>query len=181
MSNCEQIAQVAHVKRVTKSKKLRLLMTNEQLSDSLVFSEQIAHSLFCWQKTSYLPNKIWLKLYFLVRFWYVFLTSNFLILSFLMSDVSKLLRSLTRNEWCERIAQVAHQQWATMSNSLRSLTKKYQPKIEGMSKSLVVLANRSFAHFFAKNEQLAQKTDEQIPNPDKRLSKTFLIRPFNLM
>ena len=29
--------------------------------------------------------------------------------SFPLSDVSKLLRSLTKNEQCERIAQVAHQ------------------------------------------------------------------------
>ena len=47
-----------------------------------------------------------------------------------------------------------------MSKSLRLLTKTEQ-----MSESLVFLANRSFAHFFAKNERFAQKTDEQIPNP----------------
>ena len=46
----------------------------------------------------------------------------------------------------ERFAQVAHQKWATMSELLKSLTKKEQ-----MSESLVFLANRSFAHFFAKN------------------------------
>ena len=50
---------------------------------------------------------------------------------------------------CERIAQVAHQNWAC----------------EKMRKSLVFLANRSFAHFFAKNERSAQKTNERIPNP----------------
>ena len=32
--------------------------------------------------------------------------------SFLVSDVSELLRSLTKNERCEQIAQVAHQKWA---------------------------------------------------------------------
>ena len=47
--------------------------------------------------------------------------SDSLIPLFLMSDVSKSLRSLTKNERCERIAQVAHQKWATMSDSLRSL------------------------------------------------------------
>ena len=31
--------------------------------------------------------------------------------------------SLFFNEWCERIAQAAHQKWASMSYSLRSLTK----------------------------------------------------------
>ena len=35
--------------------------------------------------------------------------SESLISSFLVSDVSELLRSLTKNEQCERIAQVAHQ------------------------------------------------------------------------
>ena len=35
--------------------------------------------------------------------------SDSLIPSFLVSDVSKLLRSLTKNERCELIAQVAHQ------------------------------------------------------------------------
>ena len=75
--------------------------------------------------------------------------------SFLMSDVRESLRSLTKNERCEQIAQDAHQKWATMSDSLRSLTKNEQ-----MSESLVFLANRSFSHFFAKNERFAQKIDE---------------------
>ena len=35
--------------------------------------------------------------------------SDLLIQSFLVSDVSKSLRSLTKNEQCERIAQVTHQ------------------------------------------------------------------------
>ena len=50
-------------------------------------------------------------------------TSDLLITSFLMSDVSESLKSLTKNEWCEQIAQIAHQKWATMSKLLRSLTK----------------------------------------------------------
>ena len=62
-----------------------------------------------------------------------------LIPSFLVSDVSKslrwltknercerLLRSLTKNERWERIAQVAHQKWATISESLKSITKHEQ-------------------------------------------------------
>ena len=35
--------------------------------------------------------------------------------------------SLFFNEWCERIAQAAHQKWATMSDSLRSNTKNERP------------------------------------------------------
>ena len=42
--------------------------------------------------------------------------SDSLIPSFLLSDMSKLLRSLTKNERCEQIAQVAHQKWAMWAN-----------------------------------------------------------------
>ena len=52
--------------------------------------------------------------------------SDSLIPSFLVSDVSESLRSLTKKERCERIAQVANQKWVTMSDSLRLLTKNEQ-------------------------------------------------------
>ena len=42
---CEWIAQVTHDNRETMSKWLRSLTKNEQMSQSLVFSEQIAHLL----------------------------------------------------------------------------------------------------------------------------------------
>ena len=42
MIDCEKIAQVAHVKRATVSDSLRSLRINEQMSESLVFFEQIA-------------------------------------------------------------------------------------------------------------------------------------------
>ena len=45
--------------------------------------------------------------------------SELLISSFLLSDLSESLRSLTKNERCDRIAQVAHQKWANMSDLLR--------------------------------------------------------------
>ena len=71
-------------------------MINEQMSDLL--------------------KKFWLKKlksYFLVCFIYVgffiLKMSDLLIPSFLVSDVSESLRSLTKNERCEQIAQVAHQ------------------------------------------------------------------------
>ena len=60
-----------------------------------------------------------------------------------------------------------------MSEALRSLTKN-----ERMGKSLVFLANRSFAHFFAKNERLAQKTDERILSPAS-LSPSYIILHFH--
>ena len=43
--------------------------------------------------------------------------SDSLIPSFLVSNVSESLRSLTKNERCERIAQVAHQKWAPFAFS----------------------------------------------------------------
>ena len=51
--------------------------------------------------------------------------SDSLIPSFLVSDVSKSLRLLTKNERCERIAQVAHQKWANggIAHSLIFLQK----------------------------------------------------------
>ena len=127
------------------------------------------------------------KSYFLVCFIYVFWfkkMSDSIIPSFLMSDVSKSLRLLTKNERCEQIAQVAHQKramwanrsgrspkmsnherfaqvahqkWATMSKSLRSLTKNEQ-----MSESLVFLSESLICSFFSKNERFAQKTDEWV-------------------
>ena len=47
--------------------------------------------------------------------------SFLLISSFLVSDVSESLISLKSNEQCKRIAQVAHQKWVTMTDSLRLL------------------------------------------------------------
>ena len=80
----------------------------------------------------------------MILFLYIFLTSDLLIPSFLMSNVSSGRSPLM----------------SAVSESLRSLTKN-----ERRSKSLVFLANCSFANFFAKNEQFFQKTDEQITNP----------------
>ena len=113
--------------------------------------------------------------------------SDSLIPSFLMSDVSESLRLLTKNERCERIAQVAHQKWAMWANrsgrspkmsdvskSLRLLTKNERPwanrsgrspKMSKWANRLFFRANPSFAHFLQKNEQFAQKTDERIPSP----------------
>ena len=49
------------------------------------------------------------KIVFLVHFLYVKKIKRLLNPSFLMSDVSEMLRSLTKNEGCEQTAQVAHQ------------------------------------------------------------------------
>ena len=86
-----------------------------------------------------------------------FLTKIIFFYTFLLNEW--FAHSLFFNKRCERITQFAHQKWATMSNLLT--------KNEWMSESLVFSANRSFALFFANNEQFAQKTDERIPNHAK--------------
>ena len=81
---------------------------------------------------------------------------------------------------CERIAQVAQDKWGTVSEWLRSLMTnegfaqvahdKWANCSFLLRKSLTcsfLWANRLFAHFFAKNERFAQKTDERIPSPEE--------------
>ena len=94
--------------------------------------------------------------------------------SFPLSDVSKSLRSLTKNERCERIAQVAHQKWVTMSISLTSLRGNEQlwancsgcsPKMSEWVNCSFFLVNCSFANFWPKNEWFTRKTDERILSP----------------
>ena len=70
--------------------------------------------------------------------------SNSLIPSFLMSDVSELLSGAHQNERCEQIPQVARQKWAS---------ERIARFFERIAHSLI---------FSQKNEQFAQKTDEQI-------------------
>ena len=53
-------------------------------------------------------SKILLFSMFYIRFLFLKMNDS-LIPSFLMSDVSELLRMLTKNERCELFAQVAHQ------------------------------------------------------------------------
>ena len=112
-------------------------------------------------------NFFWLKSYSFVCFIYVFLLKkiiNSLIPSFLMSDVSKLLRSLTKTEQFERIAQVAHQKWATMS---QSRTKNKQPWVNrsGCSPKLSEWANRSFFERMAHLFIFSQKTSDLLRKP----------------
>ena len=75
-----------------------------------------------------------------------------------MSDVRKSLRLLTKMSDHEQIAQVAHQKLVN-------------------ERIVFFLANRSFAHFFAKNERFAQKTDERIPSPGLKKKKCHLTAP----
>ena len=96
---------------------------SNQISDS----ERFAHDK--WVKERFAKKMLAkknLKSYLLVCFISFFYIYYLLIPSFLMSDVSESLRSLTKYERCEWIAQFAHQKWAIMSDSLRSLTKNEQ-------------------------------------------------------
>ena len=108
MSNCEQIAQVAHWKM------RRSLMINEWMSKLLVFSEQIAHSLFhsFAHKKRAIRSKNLNKIeeqFAHSLFFYWAMWANRSGCSPKISDVSQSLRSLTK------ISDV--------SESLRSLTK----------------------------------------------------------
>ena len=74
-----------------------------------------------------------------------------------MSDVSESLRSLTKNE----------RPWGNRSGR--------SPKMSEWANRSFFWANRSFAHFFPKNEQVAQKTDEPIPSPGRILCNLSIL------
>ena len=77
----------------------------------------------------------------------------------------------------EPIAQVTHQKWATMSKSLRLLTKNEQ-----MSELLVFWANHSFAHFSAKRSNSLRQPMSEFPawliDVDAVLSLLWSFFPF---
>ena len=118
------------------SKSLRLLMINERIAN---FFERIAHQLFRSQKTND--------------------SCDSLIPSMLMSNVRESLRSLTKNQRCEGIAQVAHQNRATLSDLLRWLTKMSE-SLNFFSESLICLL---FVNFFAKTRNLLRKLMSEFP------------------
>ena len=144
MSDCEWFAQIAQEKWATVSELLRLLMSKErpwanrsgcswQKSDCERFA-QVAHDKYVNERFA---QKNLIKIVSLVCFLYV-KKEPFAYSLFLMSHVSGLLRSLTKKERCEWIAQVAHQKWA---NEYRSF----------------FWANHSFAHFFCKKQAIHSK------------------------
>ena len=99
MSNCEWIAQIAHDKWANVSNLLRPLRTNEQMSESLGFLTNCSFFSFAYKKWVIRSKKFGKNL-FLV-FFYSFFGSFCLkqkIRSFLLSEVSELLRSLRTNE-----------------------------------------------------------------------------------
>ena len=135
-SNCEQITQVAHDKWATVSDSLRLLTKNEQMSDSLNNNNNCFIYVFYFKKLAIRSSPL-----FKWAMW-----ANRSGRSPKMSDVSKLLRSLTIMSDHEQFAQVAHQKWTN-----EQITWFFE----------------RIAHWliFRKNEHFAQKTDERIPSP----------------
>ena len=108
MSDCEQIAQVAYVKNVTVSDSLRSLMIKERMSKLLIRS-------FAHKKERFAPTNLTKIVFLCVFIWQVFKKPSVsLIPSFF-------------KERCEGIAQVAHDKRATVSKSLRALTKNERP------------------------------------------------------
>ena len=92
-----------------------------------------------------------------------------LISSFLVSDVSESLILLKSNERCERIAQVAHQKWATMSDLLRSLTKN-----ERMSESLIFLSESLIRSFLDKKRAIRSEIKWANSQPCEMGAKYYL-------
>ena len=147
------------------SDSLRSLRGNERMSDLLI--------KFWLKKSKILFYYVLLQ--FLKKFIEKWVNHSFLLISsFLVSDVSDSLISLKSNERCERIAQFAHQKWATMSNLLRSLRGNERswanhsgrsPKMSEWVNRSFLWVNCSFAHFWIKNEQFARKSNERIPSP----------------
>ena len=163
MSGCKPIAQS---KWASVTESLRLLKTNEwPWAIHSGHSEEMSDSL----------KKCWLKKSKILFFSMFYLKNDRIAHSLFFSEhVSESLRSLTKNERCERIAQVAHQKWVTMSHLLTSLRGNERswgnrsgcsPKMSEWVKCSFFLANRSIAHFWAKNERFAWKTNEQSPSP----------------
>ena len=104
--NCEQIPQAAHDKRATVSNSIRSLMINEWMSKSLFFSANRSFALSL-TKDKQFAQKSLTKIIFFCGFYYVFCQFkkkliNWLIPSFLMSDVNEALRLLTKNEWMSK-------------------------------------------------------------------------------
>ena len=82
--------------------------------------------------------------------------SDLLIPSFLVSNVSKSLRLLTKNEQCERIAQVAHQKWAMWANrSGRSPKMSNHERFAQVAQRKWAIVSKSL-RWLTKNERISK-------------------------
>ena len=132
-----------------------LLRENEQMSNLL-------------KKILAKISKILFFSMFYIRF-FILKISESLIPPFFVSDVSESLRLLTKNE---RIAQVTHQKWETMSDLLTLLrgNERWWANRSGHSLKMskwvnhwFFWANRSFAHFGQKTSDLLRKSMIEFP------------------
>ena len=167
ISECERFAQVAQDKWATVSESLRSLMTNEgmwairsgcsgQMSELLGFLSKSLMFSFAHKKWTIRSKK-----FEKIVFWYVFTFFG-----------SFFLKMLIPSERSERIAQVAQDKWATVSDLLRSLRRNElswanrSDRSPNISELLTFWENRSFTHFFLpKNKRFAPKFDDWIPYP----------------
>ena len=148
MSNGERIAQVAHDKWATVSNSLRSLLINEQMSHALkIFWQKISEILFFsmfYTGFFILKNERFAH-YLIFGEWCMQIAqfthqkwamwANHSGRSQKMSDVSKSLRSLTKNE----------RPWPIHSGC--------SPKMSEWANHLFFWVNCSFTLFFAKNKQ----------------------------
>ena len=139
MSDCEQFAQITQDKWATVSESLRLLMTNELMSELLVCLSESLVRAFAQKKQGDHLKKL-TKIIIFVTF-FVLLNAH----------------SLFFNEQCERIAQVSHKKWGMWANrSGRS------PKISEWANWSIFWANRSLAHY---SLSFLQKTSDLLRKP----------------
>ena len=114
-------------------------------------NERIAHFLFFGERCEWIAHFAQIK-------WAMW--ANCSGRSPKMSDVSESLRSLTKNE----------QPWAIRSGRSEEMSHRERiahvcsPKMSKWVNCSIFLANRSFAHFWAKKERFSRKTDERSPS-----------------
>ena len=165
MSDCERFAHIAQDKWATVSESLRLIRGNERMSDLL--------KKICLQKSKILFFNFF-SMFYIHFFWKNEQIPHFLLL---VSKVSQSLTWLTKNERCERIAQVTHQKRATMSDSLRSLTENERPWANRsggspkMSESLVFLSK----FFRKKKSHSLRKPMSEFPALIRRTKPDLII------
>ena len=92
--------------------------------------------------------------------------SKSLISSFLVSDVSESLRSLTKNERPCAIRSGRSEKWAIVSEVLKSLTKNEQ-----MSESLIFLSEKLISSFLGKKQVI--RSENRWANSQPCLQTTW--------
>ena len=143
MSVYERFAQIAQDKWATVSKALRSLISKEwPWANGSGRSWQMSHR----ERYAQVAHDKWANERFAQKILVKILFFSMFYMGFLILKNEWFTHSLFFNELCKWIAQGS-------------------PKMSQWANCLFFWANCSFAHFFAKNEQFAQKTDNHIPSP----------------